>query len=418
MMSILNLPEELLYEIFSYLRHEDLIWKVAFTCTKFLDVVLEKIHILEIDARKDQYVFAKAQKLLHLENLSGSIQHLIVSRESDDKKADELQKLKLEDRQNISIFLRSRRITETELLYISQKCKSLKGLVLNKCLMLSFSSFNDICCNLRNLEAIRIFGSIQFKDKAVQEVSLNCLELRTIHLVDCTSVTDAGIKFLSENCDHIQDLNIYGCKKLSENAIKHIGLNLTKLRSFTIGVCPKISNKAICFLVKRCGLLKSLNFRNFYQLLDEAVIMATRECKYLESLNVWSCDNLHIEPVIYFISGQCKQLLHLNIGGLGVFDESIQKMSMECKNLLSINLTNCYNLTDDGIISLSRNCIHLKRIDLMDCEKITDLSIKSVADNCPDLRWLDITRCYKVTSASIKYVKKRCKKLEKLYSYL
>ena len=88
-MNILNLPEELLYEIFSYLHQEDLIWKVAFTCTTFLDVVLEKIHILEIDARKDQYVFAKAQKLLQLRNLSTSIQHLIVSRESDDKKSDD-----------------------------------------------------------------------------------------------------------------------------------------------------------------------------------------------------------------------------------------------------------------------------------------------------------------------------------------
>ena len=150
-MNILNLPEELLHEIFSYLKQEDLIWKVAFTCTTFLDVVLEKIHILEIDARKDQYVFAKAQKLLQLQNLSTSIQHLIVSRESDDKKSDELQKLKLEDRQNISIFLRSRRITDTELLYISQRCESLKGLVLNKCLMLSYSSLNDFCCHLKSL---------------------------------------------------------------------------------------------------------------------------------------------------------------------------------------------------------------------------------------------------------------------------
>ena len=115
-MNILNLPEELLYEIFSYLKYEDLVWKVAFTCTAFLNIVLEKIYILEIDARKDQHVFGKAQKLLLLENLSSSIQHLIVSRESDDKKSEELQTLKLEDRQHISIFLRSRRITDTELI--------------------------------------------------------------------------------------------------------------------------------------------------------------------------------------------------------------------------------------------------------------------------------------------------------------
>ena len=417
-MNILNLPEELLYEIFSYLKYEDLVWKVAFTCTAFLNIVLEKIHILEIDARKDQHVFGKAQKLLLLENLSSSIQHLIVSRESDDKKSEELQTLKLEDRQHISIFLRSRRITDTELLYITQRCKLLKGLVLNKCCMLSFTSFDDVCCNLKNLQAIKILGNIQLTDKTVRTISSNCIELRTIHLVDCTSITDAGIKFLSENCDHVQDLNIYGCKKLSENAIKHIGLNMTKLRSFTIGVCPKISNKGICFLVKRCALLMSLNFRNFYQLMDEAITMAVRECKYLESLNLWSCDNLHIETVICTIADNCKQLLHLNLGGLGVLDGSIQYLSNECKNLLSINLTNCYFLTDEAIISLSINCTKLKKVELMDCEKITDASIKSLANNCPDLRWLDITRCYKVTHVSIKHVRKHCKKLERLYSYL
>ena len=114
-MNILDLPEEVLIEIFSYIKQDELVWKVACVCTSFSKIIMEMTSILEIQAPKDSYIFSKIQKLLYLENISPSVKYLIISRESDDKRLEELKTLKSNERRNICIFLRSRRIEDTEL---------------------------------------------------------------------------------------------------------------------------------------------------------------------------------------------------------------------------------------------------------------------------------------------------------------
>ena len=256
-MNILDLPEEVLIEIFSYITQDELLWKVAFVCTSFSKIIMEMTSILEIQAPKDNYIFSKTQKLLYLENISSSVKYLIVSRESDDKRIEELKTLKLNERRNICIFLRSRRIEDTELLYIAQKCRYIECLVLNKCCMLSFSSFNDTCSKMDRLTTLKILGSTQLTDQNAHDISSHCTQLKTIHLLDCTKITDKSIHVLSEKCHFIEDLDVHGCRKLTDRSIISIAHNVKKLRSFSIGICPYVTNSAFWFLAKNCLLLQN-----------------------------------------------------------------------------------------------------------------------------------------------------------------
>ena len=69
--------------------------------------------------------------------------------------------------------------------------------------------------------------------------------------------------------------------------------------------------------------------------------------------------------------------------------------------LQSLDISNCYNITDEGIRAVATGLPHLQSLSLSNCCNITDEGIRALATGCPHLQSLDISWCYTITNEGI-----------------
>jgi len=109
------------------------------------------------------------------------------------------------------------------------------------------------------------------------------------------------------------------------------------------------------------------------------------------------------EVVPYF-----KSLKYLNMGSSSaVSDQTISALAVYCTQLKCLKLFGCRQLTDVAIITLARNCTKLLELDLSSC-RITDLCINEIALRCKELISLQIAGCIQITSESLIHIIQQC----------
>ena len=102
----------------------------------------------------------------------------------------------------------------------------------------------------------------------------------------------------------------------------------------------------------------------------------------------------------------CKQLTALNLSCCKITDAAVVALASASKNLT------CCNITDTAVVlavalrgasSSQRStagCKQLATLDLTCCDNITDAAVKAVASGCKQLAALNLMSCRKITDAA------------------
>lgn len=83
----------------------------------------------------------------------------------------------------------------------------------------------------------------------------------------------------------------------------------------------------------------------------------------LSSISLWGMTGISDEGVVQLVS-RATSLLHLNIGGTFITDESLFAIANSCKHLKSINLWCCRHVTESGLLVLVNKCHKLESINV------------------------------------------------------
>lgn len=67
-----------------------------------------------------------------------------------------------------------------------------------------------------------------------------------------------------------------------------------------------------------------------------------------------------------------------------------------CPNLEYLNLSWCWEVSDDGIAFIIDNCYRLKELHLVGLHEMYGIPFTRVAKNNPDLTFLDLSNCNKI----------------------
>lgn len=82
--------------------------------------------------------------------------------------------------------------------------------------------------------------------------------------------------------------------------------------------------------------------------------------------------------------------------------------------LLTVDLSDCYDLTDAGVTPLLASCRGIEILDLTFCMKLTDATARAIAQNCPHLRILNLSFLPKITDAGVQEIASKCRRLFRL----
>jgi hypothetical protein len=93
------------------------------------------------------------------------------------------------------------------------------------------------------------------------------------------------------------------------------------------------------------------------------------------------------------------------------FKDSKRQIALckKCPNILKLNLSNLFQLTNNGLKSILYNCPNIQNLDISNCSDLTEKCIRIICKKCKFLKELNIKHDkYSYRQYIINYINKKC----------
>ncbi|XP_065148009.1 F-box/LRR-repeat protein 14a [Paramisgurnus dabryanus] len=142
----------------------------------------------------------------------------------------------------------------------------------------------------------------------------------------------------------------------------------------------------------------------------------------IESLNLSGCYNLTDNGLGHAFVQDISSLRILNLSLCKqITDSSLGRIAQYLKNLELLDLGGCSNITNTGLLLIAWGLHKLKSLNLRSCRHVSDVGIghlagmtRSAAEGCLSLEHLTLQDCQKLTDLSLKHISKGLNKLKVL----
>lgn len=125
-----------------------------------------------------------------------------------------------------------------------------------------------------------------------------------------------------------------------------------------------------------------------------------------------TCQHCRELTLAFFISKECIDFSRrlTRDARWPVSDAFVQRVLLYANSLLcvtTINLTQCWKITDDSIKAVAAHCPILTDLNVQGCGRLTDDAIKTIAMSCSLLTSLNLTECW-ITDDAIQAIGASC----------
>ena len=310
-------------------------------------------------------------------------------------------------------------------------CTALTSLDLSGCMQFSDAGFKVLAC-LHNLLHLNLGGCSKITDAGAQNMSnLRLLTLKLTHchrLVSlgflramaelnsldvswCTSLVDDSLQDLSR-LHQLRKLNFRGCYQLSDVGLQHLASIPLHALNLCGGVCLRstaanLSSSIQELHMSHCDLigsldgvshlvhLRDLRLDDCYHITD-ADLNALRSLTALRILDLSSCHELSDLSALEGLTDlrelsvahnarvhdltplkNMTKLQNLSVQGCNVDDDDVWALS-NAKEMVSLNLRYCSNITDRGLQGLA-TLQKVRTLDLHGCRALTDQGLRALS---------------------------------------
>ncbi|XP_033861479.3 F-box/LRR-repeat protein 4-like isoform X2 [Acipenser ruthenus] len=242
-----------------------------------------------------------------------------------------------------------------------------------------------------NRGAITLAGFCRFLKVCGSQ--LVCLELACCHFLN-----EACLEVIAQMCPNLQELNLSSCDRLHPQAFSHIS-KLVGLRRLIL-YRTKIEQTALLSILNFCTDLRHLNLGSCIMIEDYDMIasMISAKSKNLKSLDIWRCKNITEKGITELVSG-CRLLEELDLGwcstlqsSTGCFVHLARHLPKLRKFFVTANRTVC----DTDIEELAANCPNLQHLDILGTRMVSPASLRKLLQSCKDLLLLDVSFCSQI----------------------
>lgn len=264
----------------------------------------------------------------------------------------------------------------------------------------NFAGFDEIDTNhiiklavsCKNLRSINFSYCSNFSDQWLDYLSI--LPLERVDLSGCDQLTDEGLKSLEKM--NIKSLDLSGCCAVTDEGISYI--NTKSLKFLSLSGCINMTEKGLCDL-KECISLKHLDLSGCLNIGDYGL----RHLKNLplKFLDLSLCYDITDEGL------KCLKKMPLKHLGLSSckYITNVGLACMERAKLIFLDLSFCVNIDDAALKCLSG--MNLKYLDLSCCH-ISDKGLKYIGKlkKRKNLTSLSLSGCNNLTGSGLKYLQK------------
>lgn len=219
--------------------------------------------------------------------------------------------------------------------------------------------------------------------------------LTSIHL--SADITDNSVNQLASRFRALTSIDLSHCEKITDGAIKAIGQFCPKLSKINLYQC-NISDAGV-----KAIALPSLSSISLYanpRLSDDSIITLAKQCKELVSVNIGYCDEI-TERSLIALAENCQKLEKLCIENLS---EALTKNALQAFAEKGSKVIRALDLdyTPNGeIFKWAEQCKKVNQIAFWTDKDVSNPFILSLVRNFPDLTTLHLRWCNQIDSLTV-----------------
>ena len=160
--------------------------------------------------------------------------------------------------------------------------------------------------------------------------------------------------------------------------------------------------------------LKSLHLRYCEKIKGAGVVAIVKQCRQLTSLDLQMCFNMTDDSFVTLFPGTSHIMTHLDLGWCEqLTDSGLSAIAHACQQLKVLDFDNCENITDVGLIEVARHCQQMTSLNFDSCENITDIGLIEIARHCQQMTSLNVSFS-NVTDVGLIEIAKHCQQMTSL----
>ncbi|KAF9678745.1 hypothetical protein SADUNF_Sadunf07G0067600 [Salix dunnii] len=256
---------------------------------------------------------------------------------------------------------------------------------------------------LSSLQSLNVSYCKKLTDKGLSAVAEGCQDLQVLHLDGCKFVTDKVLKALSKNCPNLQELGLQGCTRVTDCGLADLVSGCRWIHFLDINKCSNVGDSGISNVSEACSSsLKTLKLLDCFRVGDRSILLLARFCKNLETLIIGGCRDISDKSIKSLATSCGSSLKNLRMDWcLNISNSSLSHVLAECGSLEALDIRCCEEVTDAAFHGLGTmgTEMRLKVLKISNCQKITVTGIGMLLDKCNSLEYLDVRSCPYITKS-------------------
>ncbi|KAJ1257041.1 hypothetical protein BS78_K228700 [Paspalum vaginatum] len=284
--------------------------------------------------------------------------------------------------------LRELQILKCRALRISVRCSTIQILSLRR------TGMAHVSLNCPQLLELDFQSCHKLSDNAIRQAATSCPLLAKLDMSSCSCVTDETLRDIASSCPNLSVLDASNCPNISFESVRLpmlIDLRLLSCEGITSG-----SMAAIAY----SRLLEALQLDNCSLLTSVSLDLPHLKNISLVHLRKFADLNLRSPVLSYIKVSRCSALHRVSITSTVLQklvlqkQESLSSLSLQCHNLIDVDLSDCESLTNAicEVFSDGGGCPMLRSLILDNCE-----SLSMVELNSSSLASLSLAGCRSMT---------------------
>ncbi|XP_070540751.1 F-box/LRR-repeat protein 2-like [Ptychodera flava] len=296
-----------------------------------------------------------------------------------------------------------------------------------------------------NLETLDIGGLYDLNDASMAVMAKNCNNLKKLFLHGCNRITKEALKQIGDNCRQLQQLDLSYCYKVSSSSdsegLLHLPSSLQDLSLCGTQVNEETLPDALCRLIhlkklKLCGIgsLTESNMEKIFSAIghqlelvdfngcggvvtDDILRSVVNHCKDLESLALSFCTQVTGNTLYPLLENKkrAENITTLVCSGCRSLSyDVLLAIAESCVNLEWFAVAGIVCVNDVILQTLASNCHRLKVVNFKTCKEITDEGVCALASNCP-LEDIVLSGIHGLTDKSVLAIANSCPQLDTIY---
>lgn len=376
---LLQLPTEVLLQIFKYLDKSDL-FSLLTVCREFSDLIVEILWF-----RPNMQSDVAFHKILNVMKLSRDQTHW-----------DYRNYIK---RLNLSFMTK---LVDDELLDLFAGCPKLERLTLVTCTKLTHTPITRVLQNCDRLQSIDMTGVQDIRDDIIYALAKHCTRLQGLYAPGCGNISEEAIITLLGSCPMLKRIKFNNSDNITNDTILAMYENCKLLVEIDLHNCPNVTDLYLRHIFADLSQLREFRISNAAGITDN-LFELIREDHFLEKLRIFDvtgCNAITDRLVERMVECAPKLRNVVLSKCLQITDASLRYLSALGRSLHYIHLGHCIAVTDFGVGTLVRHCHRIQYIDLACCSQLTDWALIDLA-TLPKLRRIGLVKCNMITDNGI-----------------